>query len=304
MDKVTNTFGRHFFIVFIFLTAFGINTVNGQGQPSLSINWDIIPYQNFDKPPVDLEDAQIKIERADASITYPLIFSEGKTVLINQLSYQHFQANFNDWPGSIDEPEIGLIYAAQYMLMLQQRLSEKWSLWMLVTPGMASDLQADISQDDFNLQAAAIAIKHYSPKFSLGLGAAYSTQFGEGIPLPVLALDWNNGSNMKLNAIVPTNIEFWYRTGPKFDLGLNLKIEGNEYHGDPDIYEVDDPRMVYSTATMNAVAKYNISKSFSFNLNFGYIGLHRFEFYDGDSKEETYDLEPSYTIRFGVQIGG
>lgn len=170
-------------------------------------------------------------------------------------------------------------------------------------PGMASDLHGKISRDDFNLQAAAIAIRHFSPKLSIGFGAAYSTQFGEGYPLPVLALEWNNGSNMKLSAVVPTNIEFWYLASKKIGLGLSLKVEGNEYHGDPKIYGVEDPRMKYSTVMLSPTVKYYFTKSLQFNISGGYIGLHRFEFYDGDDKKETYDLKPSSFVRLEISYG-
>ena len=284
------------------LLLFGAGNVLAQGGPSISVNWDFFPYQNFDKPPTGLEDGEIKINRADAQITYPLVFSEGKTVLVNQLSYQHFEAEYKNWPS--DTPDVGIIYAAQYTLMLQQVLSETWSMWSILTPGMASDLHGEISQDDFNLQTVLVFIRKVSPKFSYGIGAAYTTSFGQDTPMPVLAFDWNNGSNLMLSAILPTNIDFWYQAATRVQLGLHITVEGNEYHGDPDIYGVDDPRLRYSVVKLGSTIKYYMTKQMSLNFQGGYIPLHRFEFYDKDAKMESYDMKPSYYIRAGIQYGG
>lgn len=291
-------------IVFtLIFTAFTLS--HAQGGPSISVSWDFFPYQNFDKPPTGFGDAEIKINRADAQISYPLVFSEGKTVLVNQLSYQHFEAQYRNWPVGENKPEIGILYAAQYTLMLQQFLSEKWSMWSILTPGLASDLHGDLSKDDFNLQAVLVFIRKISPRFSYGIGAAYTTAFGMDMPLPVLAFDWNNGSNLMLSAIIPTNIDLWYQAATRIRLGLNVTIEGNEYHGDPDDYvDTADPRLRYSVLKLGSTIKYYMTRQMNFNVQGGYIGLHRFEFYDKDTKIESYDMKRGFYIRAGFEYGG
>lgn len=147
---------------------------------------------------------------------------------------------------------------------------------------MASDLKADISEDDFNFQAAAIAIRHYSERFSLGLGVAYSTQFGDAAPLPVLAFDWNNGKNLQFKAILPVSLEFWCRHSERLDVGLVTAGDGNNFHGDPDIYGVENPNLRYTMLTLGPVARINVTSWVQLHLEAGLIGLHRFEFFDGD----------------------
>ena len=188
--------------------------------------------------------------------------------------------------------------------MLQHKLSPKWSVWALGTPSLASDLEAEVSKDDFNFQAAAIFIRHFSERFSLGVGAAYSTQFGSAVPMPVLAFDWNNGKNLMAKAILPVSFEFWYRPSQRVDIGLLLSGDGNNFHGDPAIYEVDDPELRYTMLTFGPAAKVKLSKKLFLNLEAGLMGLHRFEFYDGDDEDASYDLKPSQYVRFGLQFGG
>jgi hypothetical protein len=40
------------------------------------------------------------------------------------------------------------------------------------------------------------------------------------------------------------------------------------------------------------------------NVEGGVIGLHRFEFFDGDRESGSYDLKPSHYVRMGLQYGG
>jgi hypothetical protein len=291
-------------IVGMFFLGVGSN-LYGQPGPSFSISWDFLPYQHFDDPEEGLEDAEVKVRKSDASFTYPIVFCDGRTVLVNELSYRYFDADYANWPTeSHEESELNVLHAARYMLMLQHRLSQKWSVWALVTPGLASDLKGDISRDDFNLQAAIVFIRHFSERFSLGFGAAYSTEFGEALPLPVLAFEWNNGSNLRASGIVPTNLGFWYQPGQRLMLGLQVRVEGNEYHGDPEIYGVDDPRARYSVLTIGPSALIHLSRWARLNVEGGMIGLHRFEFFDGDDKVATYDLGLTHFIRAGLQFGG
>ena len=77
------------------------NAAYAQPKPSISINFDFLPYQNFDDPVTGLEDAEIKMDRSSARASYPIAFSEGKTVLVNEVSYQYMKANYKNWTASL-----------------------------------------------------------------------------------------------------------------------------------------------------------------------------------------------------------
>ncbi len=197
-------------VVLLALTGFIIinsySSANAQPGLSFSISHDALPYQEFDKPVIDsisgtdttyYSNPEVKLSKVKASLSYPLIFSEGRTVFVNELSYQLVEFEFRNMTSEIEQA-----HAASYTLMLQHQLSKKWTLMAMASPSIASDLEAEVSSDDFSFQAVAIFIRQYSERLSIGYGAAYSTQFGSAIPLPVLALDWNNGSNMMIKAIL------------------------------------------------------------------------------------------------------
>jgi len=275
---------------------------HAQPRPSFSANYEVFPFQSFTDPETGLEDAQVHTDVMSFRGSYPLILSQGKTVLVNELFYQRRNFDYRRFPGG--DPPLDHLHAAQYMLLLQHTLSEKWSLWALVMPGLASDLQAELSIDDFNLQAALVFVRHFSERFSLGLGAAYSTLFGVPLPLPVLALDWNNGSTLMAEGTLPSNLEFWFRPGPLLDLGLMLELDGNNYRGDPSIYEVPDPEFRYSVLTFGPASRVHLSQWLQVLVKGGVLTSYHFEFWDGDDRASSLDLRPSPFLSVGLQLGG
>jgi hypothetical protein len=289
------------------LLGISIGDAFAQAGPFLSFTWDYFPYQNFEDPAEGLEDVEVAVHRLNATLSWPIVFAEGRTVLANTLSYELLDTDYRNWPDTLNgepegEPEINLLYAAEYTLMLQHRLSQGWSLLALATPGLVSDLKGEISLDDFNLQTAVIFIRHFSERFSLGLGGAYSTQFGEALPLPVLSFEWNNGANLRARGVVPSNLEFWYQPERRIDVGMRMSVDGNEYHGDPEIFEVDDPRARYSTLTFGPSLKVHLSGRVQLHVEGGIVGVHRSDFYDGDTEVATYNLGTGPFLRTGMRF--
>jgi hypothetical protein len=305
-------------LVFITLNLFlliSTDRIYAQPKPSFSVSYDYSPAQKFDKPTmasselgtdsVSLADAEVEVKTLSAAVSYPLVFSEGKTVFINELSYQRLDFTYHNWPDGIGDTNPDQLHSLRYTLILRQVLSERWYMLALVTPGLASDLKADnITRDDFTFEAAAVFVRKFNDRWSLGFGAAVSNQFGEPIPLPVVAFEWNNGGKLRANGILPSSMEFWYLPSQRVELGLVVGGEGNRYHGDPEIHGVDNPQLRYSRVNFGPSAKIHLSKQVHLKIDGGIIGFHRSEFYDDDNKVAEYDLKPTGFIKVGITFGG
>lgn len=295
--------------VVLFVLLIGASGLYAQPGPSFSASYDFFPYKQLSDPDTSggaafLEDGEMRVATLNIGASYPFVFSQGRTVLVNEFAFQRFDLDYIKWQEHAANPEH--VYAIEYTLAVMHVLSEKWSLLGSAAPGLASDFEADLSSDDFVFQVVLVFIRKYSPKWSVGYGLAYDNTFGQPFPLPVLALEWNNGKNMKLSTILPQNFEFWYRANPLLDLGLSLKVDGNQYHGDPDVYHVDVPLMRYSVATCGPSAKFRISKGLSLGIDSGLTFLRRFEFFDGDNEdvEIDYNLKNTGFARINLQFGG
>jgi len=247
--------------------------------PSFSANYDFFPFSELKNPDAGTfqEDLKIRVTTIKVKASYPNPVSH-RTFLMHEILYDRFDMDYKNWDEVQGGPEIPHGHAIKYNLMIMHSFSEKWSMLAFITPGLASDFRSKLTKDDITIEAALVFVYKFSPKFSLGGGLAYSRQFGEPMPLPVIALDWNNGSNMRARAILPSNLEFWYMMSPKFELGLILGGDGNEYHGDPKRYGGDNPKLKYSVFTLGPSLKYRLNESWSFLIDGGYTFQRRFEF--------------------------
>lgn len=282
-------------------------TAAAQTGPSFSIAYDLLPYQDFDDPVIDtvagsdttfFDSPRTQLRRLKASLSYPIVFSDGRTVLVNDFAYQLIEFEYRNLAYPLKR-----LHSGSYALMLQHRLSPGWSAWALAAPSLASDLEAEVSENDFNFQAAAIFIRHFGDRFSLGCGASHTTQFGSGVWVPIVAFDWNNGKNLMARGILPANLEFWYRPGATVDLGLLVSGDGNNFRGDPEIYRVADPELRYTLLTIGPAARIRLARYVRLHVEGGIIGLHRFEFFDGDTETSSHELKPSAYARVGLMAG-
>jgi hypothetical protein len=205
------------------------------------------------------------------------------------VSVRRFDLDYKKWPKGATRPKH--VYAVAYNLTVMHGLSEKWPLLGFLTPGLSSDFKIDFSSDDSIFQTVLVFIRKYSEKLSIGYGLAYANTFGQPFPFPILALELNNGSNLKLSTILPVNSELWNLANQRLELGLSVKVERNQYHGDPDIYNAAAPLMRYAVGTFGPSARFRISKGLSLGIDSGITFLRRFEFFDGDNNEEVSDYK-------------
>jgi hypothetical protein len=277
------------------------NDVLAQQAIGVSSSYEYFPYAELADPGEDAEGLEIQTSSWSVGATFPFAFADGKIVLLNQFNYKRVDYSFRNVPeAGID---IEQAQSIEYTAFLIDSLSQRWKLVAAVTPGIASDFEGEISGDDFTLQAMFGFIRRYSENLSLGAGVAYVRDFGDPIPLPFVYFDWSNGSNFSATGIVPQNVDLSYKLNPKIDLGLSLRIRGNRYHGDPDIYAVDNPQMEYSEGTVSPMVQIHFLEWVHLTIEGGYAFYRNFEFLDGDKTHASYDLKETGYLRAGLVLG-
>ncbi len=277
-------------------------TTSFPSNAQISLTFDALPYQNFSDPISGLEPSEVYSNATKIDISYPFVLRPEQTVLQVGLSWERRAFEYRRFPE--EDPNINSIHDAQLTLMITHTLSEKWSLLGFVIPGVASDLKGDLTGEDFNFQAVFAAIRKVGPRFSYGIGLAYSSQFGEPIPLPVLMFDMNNGKKLSWLTILPISSEFWYAHSMRVHLGILLEVQGNQFQGDPNRYDVDDPQLIHSIVTMGPSARFAFLNGLFLQVDSGVVALHRFEFYDGDTEAASFNLKPSAYLRMTLSFGG
>ena len=113
---------------------------------------DFLPNQPFAEPETGIfeEDVELQDQTFGVQLSFPLSFAEGKTLLLNHLTYQRVAFDFRDWDdvqgGEQNDRGESLSYTAFFL----QQLSEKWQFAVAVTPGLALEVEEDESLPDLS----------------------------------------------------------------------------------------------------------------------------------------------------------
>ena len=284
----------------------GPSGLRAQGA-SISVGYEFFPASNLSTPDVGTFEENLEVTVATFSADFSLpaaVFSEGETVLLATFSYHRFDLDYTNWDDLQGGNRIDNAQGLEFELVVVRQLSERWNMIAVATPGIHSDLRGDRTSDEFILEAALIFAHQKSENLSLGFGAAYSFLYGEGLPIPLLSLQWTNGSSSRVDLLLPATAEFWYRPNQILEIGLGAKVAGNQYHGDPARYSVPNPQMRYSVGTFGPSARLQLSEKTLVTVDAGVTFLRRFEFFDGNVEQNSLDLKNSGTVRVGLQIGG
>ena len=290
-------------VLAVLLLIIGISA-SAQEAIGVSVGYEYIPHVNFEDPDPGMEDVEIQLNTWSIGAAFPLSFGEGSTLLLNSVNYQRLGFNYKGWQSGMD-PKVTHAHSISYSAFLLQTLTERWKLVISVAPGIASDLEGELSTYDFTLSAIVGAMRAFGEKnnFTLGAGLAYTWDFGDAFPMPFLYVDWNIGSKLNINGILPTNLAITYKLFSFIDVGLLASIGGNRYHGDPDIHGVDNPQMKYSLATVGPKVQIHFTEWLHLNLEGGYTIFRNFSFFDGPNEAQNYDMENTFYLRASTVIG-
>ena len=293
-----------YLVLCLFLVGVSGN-VFAQEVIGISVGYEFIPYVKFTDPDPGMEDVKLQLNTISIGAAFPLSFNEGKTLLLNQLSYQRIGFNWKNWDSGTMGPRIDQAHSITYTAFLIQTLNDRWNLVMVVVPGLASDFEGKVSTDDFTLDGIVGAMRAFGEKknFTLGSGLAYTRDFGTPIPMPFLYYEWDISPKLSSKGLLPANLEVTYKLHPIIDVGFLASIGGNRYHGDPDKFTADNPQMKYSLGTIGPKAQIHITKWAHLNIEGGYTFIRNFEFWDGPDKVVSYDMNRTYYLRASTVIG-
>jgi hypothetical protein len=302
MKKTTKKLTRFLFGVVLILAIIWIrNNVFAQQFFGLSFGYEYFPSVELLDPIPSAEDLEIETSSWSLGVVFPLVFSKGKIVVLNQINYKRTDFSYRNFP--VGGTDIDQIQELEYTLFMIDSLSKKWKMVTVVIPGLASDFEGEVSSEDFTFGAVFGFIRQMSKSFGLGLGLAYMPDFGEPLPLPFIYIDWKIASKLTVNGILPTNMIIVYKLNPQIDLGLALKVDGNRYHGNPDKFGVDNPLMKYSEGTISPSVQIHLLKWIHLNVEGGFAFYRKFEFFNGDEKAQSLDLKKTGYLRTGLVIG-
>jgi hypothetical protein len=282
------------------LTVCAIGAIHAQPVAGVWSSYTYFPY-------AELRDrnapagVRVQISSWQAGAAFPLSFADGGTVVLNRLSYEAMDIGYSGLPRATTT--VDRVQRVSYTLFLMQALSDKWQMVAVATPGLASDFEGQISADDLSFTGVLGARYRFGERFSLGAGVAYERSFDNSLPLPFALVEWAIAPKLRLNALLPMNATVLYSPWSVLDVGIFGEMGGSRYHGDPDKFGVDNPQLDYSVASAGATAQVHVSRWALVMLKGGYAFRRRIEFLDGGDEASRYDLEGSWYVQGGLQLG-
>lgn len=277
-----------------------------QAQSGISAEVEAFPHSSLADPGAPgEEELEIQIEHLRFSLGAPaLVFGEGRTSLQSSFAYNRLRFDYRNWDGDEGDTQIDEVHGLEYTATVMHALGERWSGLLMITPGLYSDFEGDLTGDDFNVSGAVAAIKRHSETLSYGFGAAYTLRFGEPFPVPLVAVNWTPSRRTRLDLLLPAYAEFWYAPRSWVEFGLAARASGGQYHGDPDSFDPDNPQLLYSSATAGPSVVFHLGEIVHLRVDAGTTLFRRFDFNDGDDELRSIDLENSGFVRLGLTVGG
>ncbi len=278
----------------------------GQQIVGLSSGYDVFPYSRLVDMPAGSEKMEIQTSSHRFGAAFPLMFGNGKYLVMNQFNYRRVSFQYKNQPELLSTigSDLDRAISVNYTMFMLDSLSEKWTMVFALTPGLASDFKADNrTNDDFTLQVIFGFMKNYGKNLQVGYGLAYMRDFGRPLPLPFIYFEWNNGDRLSAQGLVPTDVTVSWKMNPMIDLMLAFKIVGDRHHGDPDIFGVKNPQLEYSEGTLSPSVNIHLKQWLHLNLESGYAAYRNMEFLDSDESASSYDLEKTVYFRMGIVLG-
>jgi hypothetical protein len=232
---------------------------------------------------------EVAIQEYSAFLNLPKKLKNGKTTIINSLAYGQGRISLNNTRLPDNGEDVGTVHTISYSLTLVQHLNEKWNLLFRFRPTIASDLEADLSSDDFLYLGTAMATRKLGQNMVLGGGVVYTTQTGEPLVLPVIKFQHKNQRH-DLDILLPSHAKYLHGIGPRknISLGGQVQLNGGNFNlnhfgnGTSGLTVFDE--LIYSRTNAGLLAKMRIYRVIQLELFGGYTVARTFKFGTGDNR--------------------
>ncbi len=267
-------------------------------MPSTSTGYAQYPYQTLKQVGTGERIGEVRVTTEQANVTYPIVANEGRTRLDLSLGYQRLQFDYKE----VTHP-LSSVQAINATVFLRQRLSDRWGLILVASPGYSDDFKGKASLDAVTSTLVAAASHRFSDRFELGFGAAIENVFGEPIPMPVASVDWTIADRVWFKSLVPVNTELTWLPIDKLGLRASLQISGGNYHGAESVYGVTNPQLNYSAVATDLGARWFILPYLNVTVHGGYTLHRRFEFSENRDPVPGGKYDLGNGTVFGVDLG-
>ena len=290
------------------------HAVIAQPKPSLSFGHETWPSMSVSKMELNqtysqsLSDLKVWTDTRFIRGSYPLLLQGGNLFLDIQPGFQRIEFRHENWTEELPHPTDA--YIIDLNILAQRQLSNRWSLLAQLTPALKSGLEDNLVGEDFAIEGAFLASRQLSERSVFGFGAAYSTNFGAPIPIPLLQFDyqaslWAGGPAWRGSVLLPSSIEAWVIPARRLEIGLQLKSLGDRHHiTEMGTVPLNKPYSDYFDTVLGPSVIVYLTPWLNLNIESG-ISLYR-QMQITDGRDEVIKFEPDQAgfLRWKFTIGG
>ena len=285
-----------------------------QLSPSLTFGHETWPTMSVTNLEVDeiytqtLDELSVWTDTRFIRGSYPLLLQDGKLYMDIQPGFQRIQFRHDNWAEELPRPTDA--YIIDLNVIAQRQLKNRWSILAQVTPALKSGLEEKLVGEDFAIEGAILVNRQLSERSVFGFGAAYSTNFGAPIPIPLLQYDfqatlWAGGPAWRGSALLPSSLEAWVIPARRFEIGLQLRSLGDRHHiTEVGTVPLNKPYSDYFDMVLGPSVIVYLTPWLNLNVESG-ISLYR-QMQITDGRDEVINFEPDQAgfLRWQFTIGG
>ncbi|HPQ70567.1 MAG TPA: DUF6268 family outer membrane beta-barrel protein [bacterium] len=264
---------------------------------------DIFSFRYIYSPPSQVESSDLpddfQVETNEFKIigSLPYFIKETKTLFLNGFSYSLLTVN-TQTDAAINHKTYDF-HTVQYRFNLVQMLPKDLNVTAMLMPAIASDFEG-FSRGDVRANSGVLFGYRPVENLNIQFGVVYLSNFGEDMILPMFGLQYKT-EHWRILANLPAIMEFWYVPLDFLELGINARLEGNQFHMHQDDMEVDYFRQ--SMFNLGPALRAYPFKGLFVQIWGGTTAYRRLETFKDDQR--TFDLspEPNWFVSAGLGYG-
>ncbi len=274
-----------------------VDVAHAQRLPLTNVSYETVFEAPLENPENDFQRAlRIRVSMFNAALMLPSVIEEDSTLILTGLSYRLTDFDVSGWDSSARPARIDRVHELRHLVVLRQRLAERWNLVGQFRPGLFSDL-VSVQRTHFRVEGGGSAELEIGKAHKAALGVVFSSNFGEPLVLP-LAQYVLVRPRFRIQAIVPSKVEGFYIPTERVELGVVGELVGAQYRIGNRLSEFD--KLKFNTFTVGPTLRYNPKAGLWATAAFGYTLSRRFEVHRGSTKLEEFALEKRPAIRLGL----
>lgn len=288
-----------------------------QLRPSLTFGHETWPSVAVSNMEVDaasspsMRDLSVWTDTRFVRASYPMVVHGGRTYLDLQAGFQRIQYRYDGWTATLPRPTDA--YIIDLTVLAQRSLAPRWSLLAQANPALKSGLEDPLIREDFAVEGALLFSRQTGERSVLGVGIAYSTNFGAPLPIPLLQLErtgtfGGDGPAWRAGALLPSTLAAWIVPTQRLEAGLQVRTLGDRHHltenAALDGANLRTPYSDYFDTVAGPTLIAYLTPWLTVNVESGLSLYRQVQVTDGRDEVVSFEPDRSIFLRWHVTIGG